>query len=326
MKKTGLLILSFSFFLTRISGQQLPLFTQYREYHALINPATINSDYFLNQYDLSFGLSGRTQWTGLDRGPQTQVFRGEYIWNNGNTFSPVFGGYLMNDQTGPTGMRSATARVAVVASDDVAHRGFSAGLNIGASQFRFNAGDVYLRQPDRLAIEDYRQTYPDIAIGVFGYTSFSSQGTDDNIVYAGLSVPQILGGNVHWKTTTSEFALQRVPHFYGLVGYYKALPSIAEGSFFEASAWVKYVANTPIHLDYNARYQMGEYISLGVGYSTSQILHSELGFQIGKLMEWQNKNAKIGYSFDHAFSSLAPYFGSSHEIHLSFTLDSKHRY
>ena len=157
MEKTKLLLAIFSSLLTDLCAQQLPIFTQYREYHALINPATINSDYFLNQYDLSFGISARTQWTNLARGPQTQVIRGEYIWDNGNTFSPIVGGYLMNDQTGPTGIRSATARLGIITSDDIRHRGFSAGLNIGAAQFRFNASELYLRQPDRLNIENYQK-------------------------------------------------------------------------------------------------------------------------------------------------------------------------
>jgi type IX secretion system PorP/SprF family membrane protein len=310
-----------AFLWSPVQAQQLPLFTQYREYHSVLNPATVNSDYILNRYNLSFGASLRTQWVGVARNPQTQILRGEYCFNknNDNFFTPIVGGYLMNDATGPTGFRGIYGRFAMIGTHDPREGGFSAGLNIGATQFHLNATEVYFRQPDQLAQQDYQQMYPDIGLGVFGYKTFSGE---KDILYGGLSVPQIFGFDLRFKGTDKEFAVKRVPHFYGLLGFYKFLP-FAEGTFVEPSVWIKYVPNVAVQLDFNTRYQMGEYIWLGVGYSTANTFHGEIGFLLGENIGWANNNCKIGYGYDHAFSTISPYFGTTHEINFTFTIDKK---
>lgn len=301
-------------------AQQLPLFTQYREFHSIVNPATINSDYLLNQYHTSIGASVRAQWLGLERGPRTYVLRGEHILNSDNFFKPVLGGYLLSDNTGPTGYNGVYARIATIGTDNMRDWGFSGGLNIGATQFHLNATEVFLRQPnDVLTQQNYQRWYPDIGLGLFAYTALGQQGRGvrKNTLYGGLSIPQVFGLNLEFRESLGSFGVKRVPHFYGLMGYYQYLPS---GSFIESSIWIKYVPNVPAQVDFNLRYQMGEYIWLGAGYSTSSTLHAEIGFLLGENIGWSNSNFKIGYGFDQSYNTVSPYFGAAHEINLSVTL------
>jgi len=46
-------------------AQQLPIFTQYRENHGYINPASISSDYMTYYHNLYFGAPYRLQWAGF---------------------------------------------------------------------------------------------------------------------------------------------------------------------------------------------------------------------------------------------------------------------
>jgi hypothetical protein len=112
-----------------LQAQQLPLFTQYREYHSIINPATINSDYMTYEHNVSAGVSWRNQWTDLGGiGPKTGVARFESVHSDYNMLG---GMYLIHDKVGPSFLTGLMARYAYVLSDDPRERGLSIGLNAG---------------------------------------------------------------------------------------------------------------------------------------------------------------------------------------------------
>ena len=316
MKKIFFFLLLFSSF-DALFAQQLPLFTQYRDYQSLLNPASISSDFMLNTYKISAGTSMRLQWVGAANNPKTQVLHAEWVTRPENTFSFITGGYLMNDQTGRTGATSAYGRIAGYFSGNPKNEGFAAGLNIGAVQYRLDASQSRLWDADdRLFGTSQQQILPDVSVGIFGYRSLTND--EDNILYGGLSVPQVLGLNFQLKTELGKgYAIKRIPHYYGQIGFYHFLTA---ESFIEVSSWLRYVKNVPLDADFNIRYQLQEYIWLGVGFSTSKILHAEFGCLLGQLFELDNRDVKIGYGYDYSFSSIAPFFGASHEINLTFLM------
>lgn len=307
------------------TAQQLPLFTQYRDYHALINPATINSDYILNQYNAAFGTSARLQWLGVENSPQTYVCRGEYFFKNNNRyFRPIVGGHIISDQTGPTGSRGVYARLAALGTHDARKNGILAGLYAGAAQFRLNTTALSLRDPTSLPPQRFQEWYPDIGLGVFVYTALSGhQRGGDDIIYGGLSLPQVLPHSLLLQTERQVYALKRVPHAFATMGYYKFLPYLAKGSFIESSLWVKYAPNVPIQTDFNLRLQVGKMGWGGIGFSTAQMLHTEIGFMVGDNIGWRSSNFKIGYGYDQGFNPTLVHFGASHEINITFLIDHK---
>jgi type IX secretion system PorP/SprF family membrane protein len=316
MKKTVLYI-SIFLYCNASMAQQLPLFTQYRDYHSLLNPAAISSDFMLNTYKFSAGASMRLQWLGATNNPKTQVLRAEWVTTPENTFSFITGGYLMNDQTGRTGATGAYGRIAGYFSGNPKNEGFAAGLNIGAVQYRIDASESRLWDADdRLFGTRQQQILPDVSVGVFGYRSLTND--EDNILYGGLSIPQVLGLDFPLKTDKGKgYAIKRIQHYYGQIGFYHFLTA---ESFIEVSSWLRYVKNVPFDADFNVRYQMQEYIWLGAGFSTSKILHAEFGCLLGQLFELDNRDVKIGYGYDYSFSAIAPFFGASHEINLTFLM------
>jgi len=298
------------------NAQQLPLFTQYHENVGIINPAAVNSNYILYENNISFGLSYRRQWIGIETAPETQTLHGEYMYAETGSFGWIAGGFILNDKTGPTSFTGAYGRIAGIITDDPYYGGLSFGLSFGAVQYRVNVSEIRLTEPnDILTTEDQSRVYPDFGLGVYYYRQVERGFLDGDHYYAGVSVPQIFGLNLEFKDESGEFSMQRVQHFYGLLGLYHYLK---DDSYLEPSIWIKYAPNAPINVDFNIRYQMGSNFWIGTGVSTAGAFHFEAGYILGENLGWES-NLKIGYGFDYSFTTFGSNAGSAHEINLSYS-------
>ncbi len=299
-------------------AQQLSLFSQYRENQTIINPAAVGSDFLAFENNMSFGATHRAQWQGIKNSPVTSTLRGDLLFDNGSAVNLLAGGYLINDQTGPTGFTGLYGRIGGLLTDDPYYGGISIGLSFGAVQYRVNASEISLRDDgDILGTQDQNKLYPDVGVGVFAYTLLDGGFFDDDYLYGGISVPQVVGLDLTYKTENGEFLTQRVQHFYGMLGLYKFL---RDEGFLEPSVWIKYTPNAPVNLDFNLRYQMAQNFWIGAGGATSNTLHLEAGFLLGENLGFGN-TLKVGYGFDYSFSSFGPYTGGSHEINISYSLE-----
>jgi type IX secretion system PorP/SprF family membrane protein len=294
-------------------AQQLPVFTQYRDHYGIINPAMINSDYFTFDYNLAFGASSRIQWANSEFTPRTETIHAEYYNTNGF----VFGGHFISDRTGHTSLMGASGRVAfIVAADDRKKWGFSGAISAAAVQYRISADGVQLGKNNDpvLGFQD-KKVYPDVGTGLFGYVEGLQEG---DMFYIGLSVPQLLSTKIMFDNNKSKIELERVQHFYGVLGMYK---SITDVQSLELSTWVKSIKGSPINITTNFRLLNKELFWLGVGLSTNRIFHIEGGIMVGENQGW-SQNYRIGYSYDASFNSSNAYFGGSHEISIMMTLDT----
>ncbi|MBI5914420.1 MAG: PorP/SprF family type IX secretion system membrane protein [Bacteroidetes bacterium] len=299
-------------------SQQLSLFSQYRENQTIINPAAVGSSYLGYGQNLTFGTSYRVQWQGFEGAPTTANLRGDFLYTEGSPVSIMGGGYLINDQTGPTGFTGLYGRIGGVLSDDPYYGGISVGLSFGMVQYRVNTSDIRLRQSgDILSGDDQNKIFPDVGVGVFAYRKLDGGGFDGDYVYGGISVPQVIGLDLMFQDGNGEFYTRRIQHFYGMLGFYKFFKD--EG-FLEPSVWVKYAPNAPVNADFNLRYQMAQSFWIGVGGSTSKAMHVEAGFLLGENLGFDN-TLRIGYGYDYSFSTFGPYTGGAHEINISYALE-----
>ena len=314
MNKFGLL--AFLFILAfDLQGQQLSLFTQYRENAGIINPAALEADFFGFGQNLTFGASYRAQWVGLSNAPTTQTLRGSYFARDMSGVSLLFGGHLINDQTGPTGFTGLYGRIGGVITDDAEYGGLSIGLSVGVVQYRVKASEITLRDPnDILGNDNKTQIFPDVGVGIYYYNSLGRFGTD--YFYAGVSIPQVIGLDLTFQDADGEFSTKRVQHFYGMLGMYKFF---GDDSFIEPSVWVKYVQNAPISIDANIRYQTASSIWIGAGGSSSKAVHLEAGFLLNGNDAYNN--LRIGYGFDYSFNTFGPTAGTTHEVNLTLSID-----
>lgn len=292
-------------------AQQTPLFTQYRENYSIINPAALSYSYLIAEQNLDFGVSLRTQWTNLDDNPRTQTAAGNFLFvNRGVSISS--GGFIIRDRTGPTSFSGAYGKIGGVLSDDPYWGGIAVGISIGVQQFRIDASELILRQEgDFLGQQDQSKIAPDVGFGFYYYKRFEQGWVKDDLVYAGLSVPQVLGLNIAFDEGGSDFNIRRQQHINLIAGYYKFL---SDDKFIEPSVWLRYVAGAPISLDVNFRYHVNSSIYFGFGGSIARTFHFETGFVIGQQF-------RIGYGFDFPFNTIGPVGRSTHEINLNFALE-----
>lgn len=297
-------------------AQQLSLFTQYRENATILNPAALESDFFSFGQNFTIGASYRSQWVGISGNPRTQTLRLNYLNKDMTGVALMFGGHLINDQTGPTGFTGAYGRIAGVLSGDVEYNGFVIGLSAGAVQYRVNASKIILRDPnDDLGTQNKSQFYPDLGLGIFFYQTLNGGMFDNDYVYAGISIPQVFGLDLTFQTEDGEFTTKRVQHIYGNFGLYKFFNN---DSFLEPSVWVKYAPGAPINADLNVRYHLPTSFWVGTGASLAGTAHLEAGFEIGS---GQENTVRIGYGFDYSFNSFGPTAGSTHEINIAIAFD-----
>lgn len=296
-----------------VNAQQLPLFTQYREYQTILNPAAVGSSYFALDQNLTFGASYRNQWTGFKNAPTTATLRGEYLYEN-TGFSLLSGGYILHDQTGPTGNTGIYGRIGGVISPDPYYGGISVGLTAGAVQYRVKGDEIFLREEgDILDGESQSKISPDVGFGIYAYKNIRR----GDYVYGGISVPQVLGLDLSYKTDNGEYQTQRIQHIYAMAGY---LLRFKDESFIEPTVWAKYVKGADVNVDFNFRYQMQSNFWIGIGGSTSEAVHAEVGVLLGDNAGLDN-TIRIGYGFDYSFSSFGPFTGSTHEFSITYSLD-----
>lgn len=297
-----------------LSAQQLSLFTKYRETATMINPAAMESDWLTYGYNMSFGANYRRQWVGQENTPETQSIRFSYInpYKTGATFTA--GGYLLNDQTGPTGYTGFYGRIGTVISREPESYGISVGLSAGYVGYRIRSSELVVRQEgDPLTGVDQSQSHPDLGLGVFAYGLMN----DDHMLYGGVSVPQLLGFDLTYQNDNGEYDVTRVRHYYGMAGWYWFTGS---DSFLEVSTWVKYVEGAPLNADLSLRYQLPSAPYVGFGLSTAKNFHFEAGVNVGQSYN-ADTNFRIGYGYDYSFESFSPTFGGTHEIQLAVSLN-----
>jgi type IX secretion system PorP/SprF family membrane protein len=295
-------------------AQQLSLFTQYREAATIINPAAMESDWLTYGYNMTIGAGYRRQWANQENTPETQTIRFSYInpYKTGATITA--GGHLINDQTGPTGYTGFYGRIGTVISQDPQSYGISVGLSAGYVGFRINSSELVVRdEGDPLTGVDQSQSHPDLGVGIFVYGLVN----DDNMLYGGISVPQVLGFDLTYQNDNGEFDITRLRHYYGTAGWYWFTGS---DSFLEVSSWVKYVEGAPLNADLSLRYQLPSAPYMGAGISTAGNFHFEAGLNIGQSFN-ADTNFRIGYGYDYSFSSFGPSVGGTHEIQLSVALN-----
>lgn len=302
-----------------VAAQQLSLFTQYRTNQGIINPASVSGDFFAYENNVSFSASYRNQWTGIDNNPTTQTIQGEYFTPDPGGLNFVTGGYLINDQTGPTGFTGIYGRFGTVISENPRYGGISLGLNLGLVQYKVDGSQLRLRdEGDIIGKQNYSQWFPDAGVGAFAYTMLEGGLFDEDIIFGGISVPQVIGLDLSFEDEEGTFNTKRVQHIYLNGGLYHF---INDESFLEFSTWMKYAPNAPFNFDMNVRYQMGGNFWGGLGGSSAGNVHLEAGFILGGNLGFTN-TVKIGYGYDYSISSFGPYVGPTHELNVAVSLDS----
>ena len=277
---------------SQVNAQQDPQYTQYMYNMNIINPAYTGST-----EGLSVGALYRSQWVGLDGGPETFTF---------NIHSPVgkqvgLGLSVISDQIGPVKETNAYVDFSyTIPVGTVTKLAF--GLKGG-----FTFHDIGLISLD--LIDDFDPNFqsninemtPNIGAGAYFYKP--------NKYYISASVPNILNG-VHLDTQGRKIGSES-EHFFAAAGY---VFDLSENFKLKPHALLKYATDAPISYDINANLFMYNIVEVGLGYRLQDSFSGMINFQV-------SNNMRIGYAYDAIRSDLDIVTNSSHEIFINFDLN-----
>ena len=318
MKKIFTLLFSMTLF-GNLSAQQLSQLTTTGDFLKSYNPAQISENYFLFENTSSFEMVYRTQWLGLEGAPVTQVLSYQNLFETKNAFSLLFGGRLVNDQTGPTGMLGGYLNVAAMFTEEPYYGAWSIGLSFGAAQYRVNTADFKPRHAgDILLLNTKRATYPDVGFGGSWYKKMNGGFLDDGYVWGGVSVPQLVTSNATFENGgAGEFSFNKLPHVVVFGGFQKYFSKTA---MVQPTVLVRYVKAAPTNIDFNVKYVMPNTFWVGIGASSSRALLTEVGMVLGENIGI-DQEVRIGYHFGYSLKDYGASIGNIHEFQASYSFE-----
>ena len=275
----------------QISAQQDPQYTQYMYNMNIINPA-----YAGISEGLSVGALYRSQWVGLDGGPETFTF---------NIHSPVgkqlaLGLSVISDKIGPVEETNA-----YVDASYTIPLGMETRLAFGVKGgFTFHDIAIAESQITLVDLSDpffanaINETTPNIGAGVYFYKP--------NKYYISISVPNILNG-VHLDANGTKIGSES-EHLFTAAGY---VFDLSENFKLKPHALLKYAFDAPISYDLNANLFMYDLVEFGVGYRLDDSFSTMINFQV-------TKDLRIGYAYDAINSGLDIVTNSSHEVFINY--------
>ncbi|MDB9954388.1 type IX secretion system membrane protein PorP/SprF [Flavobacteriaceae bacterium] len=279
---------------SQVNAQQDPQYTQYMYNMNIINPAYTGST-----EGLAVGALYRSQWVGLDGGPETFTF---------NIHSPVgkrvgLGLSIIADQIGPVKETNAyvdfsyTIPVGTVTKLAFGVKGGFTFHDIGIGESQITLID----QGDPFFASAINETTPNIGAGVYFYKPSK--------YYISVSIPNILNG-VHLDANGTKIGSES-EHFFAAAGY---VFDLSENFKLKPHTLIKYAFDAPVSYDINANVFMFDVVEVGVGYRLEDSFSGMVNFQV-------MDNLRIGYAYDAIQSDLDIVTSSSHEIFINFDLN-----
>ena len=308
---------------TKLSAQQVPMYSQYVMNGFLINPSYAGSDGYT-----SVNLTAREQWLGLPTSPstyavsfQTRLLKTSFIQRSTSVRKKLvrptrggrvgIGGYIFNDQNGiirRTGFEAAYAYHIDLRN----YRQLSFGLGATMYQFAIDIADnIILSDYDDDFLNNYDRVVfiPDFNFGA----SFTTPN-----YYIGFAATQLFRGTLTLGNTASNPRTE-IGHFY-LTGGVK-IPLQGDNWVLEPSAMMKSsdMLFKAFQADITARvYYMGDYWA-GLSYRTQDAMIMMAGFTYDRFY--------FAYAFDFTLTEIRKHSFGSHELSFAVKFgDSARRY
>lgn len=289
------------------NAQQLPQFTQYMFNTYLLNPAVGGTH---NYYQMRY--NNRFQWVGLTDAPQTYSIS---AYGPHGSKDMGFGGNIYRDITGPTSRTGGLFSYSY--NMQITENGMrvSGGLSLGLMMFqtdgtKFEFGDAALIN-DPAINQSTKSTFtPDATIGVLFY---STQ------YFFGASVHQLFGQKLYVTDEYTEvngedvhtYGINKLKQHYMLTG--GMLFPLNSDFMLEPSVLFKYMINSPIQVDINAKVTYRDQFWGGISARWQDGISLLFGYNYDRYL--------FGYSFDYSLTGIRKYNGGSHEIMIGYKFD-----
>lgn len=288
----ALLLLS----VTAVSAQQLPQFTQY-----MFNTISINPAYAGSRETLSVVGLHRSQWVGIEGGPETQTLSLHTPLRNENM---GLGISFINDKLGYENFSYLYADYSyTIKMSEKTKLAF--GIKGGFT--RYTLDEELLNDPsvinDPFFNDVSNRWSPNVGAGLYLHSQ---------LWYVGLSAPRLLNTdyNKGRNGTLDYVALERTSYY--LTGGY--VFNLSETTKLKPSVLLKATNGAPLSFDISANFLFNETFWIGGGYRIDQNAAS-----IGGIADFQiSKQLRIGYAYEYPISDLRAYTSGTHEVLLMF--------
>ena len=314
-------------------AQQLANGLFYRNNWQLINPAAIDpSFYFTNKYNELLAKGGyRQQWIGVDGSPQTYYASVEWCKEkHKNDPKTKLGAAVISDRAGAFQTHSLLVNYSYFfnfgrGGKSVLHLGLSGRVN----QYHIDTDLLRSRDPNDPLLQG------SVINSNFIYTDFSmgAMYRYQQNFYLGFSVPNTI--KVGFQNTESGLSRTREirRHYYIISGGFIPFGEVDASTngvisgrewVLEPSIWVRavpavfnqtLVQDLPLSFDANLRIHYWYQLWAGVGYGSTQMLQTELGYKF-KMDGGVTLGLGAGYSFPTGTKYLS--LGRSFDLTLSF--------
>ena len=289
------------------SAQQVEDFSLLRENAFVLNPALAGTEGYIHGV-----ATFRKEFLSIEQSPYTAMFAMDGQIKEKHI---GLGGYLIQDVTGPTGKSGASFAFAYnvplakkvnwhYTNGQVDHV-LSIGASVSVVQYRLDGSQLLVNNqgdPGLYTSGGFKIT-PDASFGI--YYKWKEQ------LYAGVSVPQIMGLNVNYRGADGTSEIKKVQHLNILVGGKIAWD---RGNFsIDPVADFRWAKGGPPQGDIGARFVIYKVFWIGTNYRTVNYQVFEGGFNIKNVFQ-------LSYAYDYNFSKYSKDVGATHEISMSFNI------
>jgi type IX secretion system PorP/SprF family membrane protein len=298
LKKINIFILTGLLWSSYLLAQQVPMINQY-----YIHPFVYNPAYTGLENTTNFFLLHRSQWTGIQGAPVTNLFTAE------GALSPNKAGLglsLLNDTRGI--MTQNTLQASYSYAVKLSEKNFLRfGLNLGAAQYQIDYNKVIAQSLSDpfLFSQTQRKSVITSSAGILAKIA----GLE-----IGIAVPQLLANRVaftHVDNTSSYYQLAR--HYLGSLKYTINL-SEEKGMSLAPIGLVRFAEGAPIQYDGNLLFTWKNKGWLAASYRSNYAAGASIGIHL-------NKSLSVGYAYDYILSSLSNYAGVSHELTFTYKIN-----
>lgn len=277
-------------------AQQLPQFTQY-----MFNTISINPAYAGSRETFSAVGLHRSQWVGLEGGPETQTLSIHSPLRNENI---GLGLSFINDKLGYENFSYLYADFSYTIQTGINSK-LAFGLKAGFTHY--NLDEELLNDPsiinDPFFNDVSNRWSPNIGAGIYWHSQRW---------YLGLSAPRILNTdyNKGRNGTIDYVALERISYYF-TGGYVFDLSATTK---LKPSVLLKATNGAPLSFDISANFLFNEKFWIGAGYRINQFASA-----IGGIADFQiSRQLRIGYAYEYPISDIRPYTSGTHEVLLMF--------
>lgn len=277
-------------------AQQLPQFTQY-----MFNTISINPAYAGSRETFSAVGLHRSQWVGLDGGPETQTLSIHAPLKNEKV---GVGASFINDKLGYENFSYLYGDFSYTIQTGVNTK-LAFGIKAGFTHYSLD--ETLLNDPsvvnDPFFNDVSNRWSPNVGAGVFWHA---------DKWYVGLSAPRILNTdyNKGGQGNVDYVALERVSYYF--TGGY--VFDLSENTKLKPSLLLKGTNGAPLSFDISANFLFYDKFWIGGGYRIN-----EQAAAIGGIADFQiSKQMRVGYAYEYPISDIRPFTSGTHEILLIF--------